>query len=323
MSNHIKNIAIVGATGRSGRTITEALLQTGRFNVTALTREGSDTSAFPSSLHAVKPVDYSSISALTSALNNQDVLIITLAVTAPPEVQFALVDAAVAAGVKYIMPNQWGGDLAKEQSLRDTHMWDRYKSVVDHIERTGQGKTAWIGCACSFWYEFSLAGTEARYGFDFEKKEVTMYSGGNVRISTTTFAQVGRAVASLLSLPLTGQKPSLADYANKQILIQSFCVSQQDMFESVLRVTGDKKEDWTVKHEDVEARYHRGNEILEQGKFVGFGILLYARAFYKEADGGFEGKLDNEVLGLPKEDFDQATKLGVQMATAGETNEIK
>ena len=95
------------------------------------------------------------------------------------------------------------------------------------------------------------------------------------------------------------------------------------MFESVLRVTGDKKEDWTVKHEDVEARYHRGNEILEQGKFVGFGILLYARAFYKEADGGFEGKLDNEVLGLPKEDFDEATKLGVQMATAGETNEIK
>ena len=56
-----------------------------------------------------------------------------------------------------------------------------------------------VSLACSFWYEFSLAGSQARYGFDFAKREVTFYDEGETKITTSTWPQCGRAVAALLS----------------------------------------------------------------------------------------------------------------------------
>lgn len=82
-TTRIRNIAIVGATGQLGKYITAELLKNPNFTVTALTRT-PDTSSFPSNLHAI-PVDYSDPSTLTAALKGQDALIITLAVTAPPQ----------------------------------------------------------------------------------------------------------------------------------------------------------------------------------------------------------------------------------------------
>ena len=62
--------------------------------------------------------------------------------------------------------------------------------------------------------------------------------------------------------------------------------------------------------------------MMQQGQMAGFGILLYTRVFYKSGDAVYNDKLDNEILKLPKEDFDAATKVGVEMATRGETNMI-
>ena len=53
---------------------------------------------------------------------------------------------------------------------------------------------------------------------------------------------------------------------------------------------------------------------------VGFGILLYARFFYKDKAGNFRDKLNNNALHLPKKDLVKATKVAVNMALAGETN---
>ena len=82
------------------------------------------------------------------------------------------------------------------------------------------------------------------------------------------------------------------------------------MFESVLRVTGDDEKDWTITHEDVVERYNRGHQILKEGKLVGLGIILYARLFYKDGAGDFNDKLDNDVLGLPKEDLGDTNSIG-------------
>lgn len=250
-----------------------------------------------------------------------------MAVTAPPGSQIKLIDAAVEAGVKYIMPNEWGVDLTKTEMSKDTFMSGRYMPVREHIERVGAGKTVWIGLCCGFWYEFSLAGTEARYGFDFEKKRVTFYDGGDVKINTSTWGLVGSAVARLFALKVfpDGEgdaSPCLSQYANKAVNVSSFFVSQKDMFESVLRVTGDKREDWTITHENVVERYQRGLKMMKEGQMVGFGILLYARVFYDDGAGNYNEKLDDDVLGLPEEDLDEATKVAVRMALDGETNAI-
>lgn len=49
---------------------------------------------------------------------------------------------------------------------------------------------------------------------------------------------------------------------------------------------------------------------------MGFGILLYARGFYPDAAFSVQNKLHNEILHLPEEDLDEATKAAVEMAKA-------
>ena len=325
-NNHVKNIAIVGAGGRAGTFAAEALIAGGKHKVTAITRPDS-TNVLPTGLHEIKHVNYDSRLSLVDALKGQDVLIITMNVAAPKESQVRLIDAAVEAGVKWIMPNEWGVDHGNEQLGKDSMLGDGLTAVRKHIEKVGEGKMHWIGMACGFWYEFSLAGTEVRYGFDFEKKELTLFDDGNTKICTSTWPQVGRGIASLLSLKVLPEDENdkslhLSQWADRSVYIDSFCVSQRDMFESVLRVTGDSETDWKISHEDVHERYQRGAKMLKDGNLMGFGMLLYARDFFPDGSGDFTHKLDNEKLGLPREDLDGATKVAVEMALRGEQNAI-
>lgn len=325
IKNHVSNIAIVGVGGRSGTYMAKALIEGGKHRVTAITRPDSKNKV-PSGVHEIKKVLYNDHSSLVEALKGQDVLIITMAVMAPRDSQTKLIDAAFDAGVRYIMPNEWGTDKDPEGS-KDTFLHEPLVKIRNYVEEKGGDKMSWIALCCGFWYEFSLAGTEARYGFDFDKKTITLYDDGETKINTSTWSQVGRAVASLLSLKVlpddeNDKSVCLSRWNNKSAYISSFFVNQKDMLQSVLRVTGDKESDWTISYEDVKERYQRGKKMMQEGQMVGFGILLYARTFYKDGAGSHNHKLDNEKLGLPQEDFDEATKVAVKMAEAGETNAI-
>ena len=285
--------------------------------MTAVTREGSENT-IPDGVIA-KKVNYDEQSSLVEALKGQDALIITMSVMAPPTSSMKLVEAAAAAKVPWILPNEFGIESADHEGLRnDTVIGSSHVKIRSRIEELG--KSSWMGLVCGFWYEFSLGGTAARYGFDFPSRTVTFYSGGNTTQNTSTWPQVGRAVANLLSLKTrpddaNDKSPSLQDFKNKAVFISSFNVSQRDMFDSVLRVTGDKKEDWTVKDEDVKERYQTAMKKFQEDKdFLGFAVALYARPLYPDDSGNYEKRhgLSNDVLGLPKEDLDKYTKLAFE-----------
>jgi len=118
-----------------------------------------------------------------------------------------------------------------------------------------------------------LSGSEIRYGFDFKERKLTLFDDGKQKHSCSTWPQVGRAVAKLLSLPVSGPSPCLDDWKNGCVHINSFDLSQQDMFESVLRVTHTKESDWTISHENTKERYQRGQEMFKQGDWHGFGTV--------------------------------------------------
>ena len=80
------------------------------------------------------------------------------------------------------MPNEWGTDHSNESLGKDTLIGPRLLAARQYAEKLG---LIWIGFSCGFWYEFSLAGSESRYGFDFDKKELTLFDDGTVRICTT------------------------------------------------------------------------------------------------------------------------------------------
>lgn len=260
-------------------------------------------------------IDYEDEATIVAALVGQQFLIITMAPTAPRDTHSKLVQAAAKAGVPYIMPNGYGSDIDNVKLGEDTLLGPVAKANRDEIERLGM---QWITVCCGFWYDYSLAGGEARFGFDFDKRSLTIYDDGNTKISTSTLSQVGRAVAKVLSLkelPQDENDKSLtfSAFLNKGVYIKSFVVSQNDMFQSVKRVTGTTDADWTITHEDTRKRYEDGLAQVKAGNMAGFGKLLYARAFYPGEASDFSERVQNDHLELPSENLDEATKAGIDL----------
>ncbi|KAL4733678.1 hypothetical protein BDV11DRAFT_199651 [Aspergillus similis] len=211
------------------------------------------------------------------------------------------------------MPNGYGVDIDNIKLGEDTLLGPPAKANRDEIERLGM---QWITVCCGFWYDYSLAGGDSRFGFDFDKRSLTIYDDGNTKISTSTLSQVGRAVAKVLSLKElpddeNDRSLTLSTFLNKGVYIKSFLVSQNDMFESVKRVTNTTDTDWTITHEETKKRYEDGLAQVKMGNMAGFSKMLYARAFYPNNSSDLSEKAQNGLLGLPDEDLDESTKTGI------------
>ncbi|KAJ7574645.1 hypothetical protein C8J56DRAFT_872053 [Mycena floridula] len=316
--NYIEKVAIVGAGGQVGKFIVDELLKTGKHHVTAITRADS-TSKLPTGVE-VKKVNYEDTSSLVAALQGQEALIITMGITAPPEQITKLVEAAAAANVPWVLPNEYGTDPTETKLKTESLVGIAKAAQRERIEKLG--KSSWIAVTCSFWYEFSLGNGPALYGFDFKNKTVTFFDEGTQKINHSTWPQTGLAVARLLSLKVlpadaSDKSTTLSQFRNKPLYVSSFLLSQKDMLESILRVTGDKATDWKVNKQASDARFREGQELMKKGEMMeGFGKMLYSRTFFPDGCGDYETRhgLHNEVLGLPKEDLDEFTRIGIKRA---------
>ncbi|KEQ99115.1 hypothetical protein AUEXF2481DRAFT_36414 [Aureobasidium subglaciale EXF-2481] len=313
MTSFIKKVAIVGASGNMGSHTINELLRLGNHEVTALTRKGSNLSV-PPAVNIIE-VDYDDISNLTEALKGQDFLMITLSVTAPDHIHSNLVSAAGAAGIKYVMPNAYGFDFTNPDVVADIPVASKVYSYFPQIEELGMSHFSLV---CSFWYEWSL-GIGDLYGIDIREKKATFFDDGKTVINTSTWEQCGRAVAKILSLPVEGGDNSLEAYKNKSFYISSFRVSQRDMLDSVHRVLGTSDADWEIGYQPSKERYAKGMEAMKTGDRTAFAKAMYSRVFYPDGSGDYQSRrgLDNEVLGLPTEELDEATKRTVELVETG------
>ena len=287
----------------------DALLKTGKHTITALTRVGSK-GEFPEGVKVVE-VDYDNEESIVAALKDQQFLAITLSVRAPPNTHSNIVKAAIKAGVKYIMPNAYGGDLFNPLLADEPYA----KANVGKIREITELGGDYIMMVCGFWYEWSLALGEYWYGIDIRNKKVVFYDDGKTKIKSSTWEQCGRAFAALLSLPESGASPSVADFKNKTVGLESFEVSQRDMLDSLHRVLGDTDADWTITYEPTAERYAAGLARFQKGEMTGFAQALYARGFYNDGTGLHS--TSNDVLGLHLEDLDTCTKNAVEMVKSG------
>lgn len=311
--NHISRVAIIGAAGRVGGAFTKALLATGKHTVTVITRQ--DSSSTPPDGVQVSKVDYDNQQSLIDALKGQEVLIITLAVTAPLDTQSKVISAAAKAGVPYIFHNTYGSDILKEEISREYIIGFAEQKVRKQIEDEGVSK--WIGFCCSFWYEWSLPLGKDTFGFDIKNREVVFIDDGETVFDTSTWPQCGRAMAALLSLPISGDGITFDSFANNVVYINSFRLTQKQILASILRVTGDKQEDWKITHEPARERWEAGKAQMETGDRAGFVKLLYSRAMAKDGNAFFGDRLHNGALGLKEEELDELTKFCVDFANAG------
>lgn len=240
----------------------------------------------------------------------------TLSVLATDEAE-KLINAAAEAEVAWILPNEFGYNSDNDVVGKDTLTALKKKAHRNRIEELG--KSSWIGIITGYWYEYSLSRGSWSFGFDLKSREVTFYDDGDVKIHTSTWPQIGRAVANLLSLPISSEGDgdsdgvTLSQFKNKMAFISSFYISQRDMFESLLRVTGASRDDWKISHQSSVDRFAYGKKMTEEGDRRGFGVSLYARIFYPDGAGTHPGSA-NEALGLPEEKLDELTALAVKMS---------
>jgi len=243
-----------------------------------------------------------------------------MSTSAPQDTQQKLISAAKEAGVRWILPSEYGTDHTDRPDVgAETRLGPPALAIRQIIIEAG---LSFVSISCGMWYEYAF-GDSTRFGFDFKKRELTLYGEGSTQITTSTWAQCGRAVAALLSLPIESEgaqqdQTTLSQFRNKSAYIGSFYISQKEIFASVLRSTGTNEADWKIQYEPVGERYQRGNKMLAGGDRWGFSVALYARLFYPDGACDLQAKLANDVLGLPKEDLDSATKEALEMVKRGE-----
>ncbi|KAH6896603.1 hypothetical protein B0T10DRAFT_160661 [Thelonectria olida] len=291
-----RNIAIVGGTGNVGSNTLSALLAKNIHTITAISRADSSAS-FPESV-IVKKGAYDDQDFLVSALQGQDVFVIQLG-RFGQDAQGGLIRAAVKAGVKYILPTEFGSDLEATQMAKEhAPLWGKAerRRLINELGGT------WIAVNNNPWFDWSLA--NGAFAIDAKNHKATLWNGGNTKFNTTTLKRVGEAVAGLLSLP----EEELASYKNKPFYVSSFYITQREMLDSVQRVTGTNDDDWTIETKDIDQVGRESDEEIKKGNMMAMIPKFYSAHFRVGYGGDFNHKLDLAKFGLPQEDIDEVVK---------------
>lgn len=121
------------------------------------------TTKFPSDPSiTVKTADYSSHDSLVEAFKGNDAAVFILHFSALEETQKDLIRAAAAAGVKYILPTEFGADNAVEKlssSVPINAMKAGPRRLIEELSARYPGLT-WIGLVTNPWFDYvSSTGT--------------------------------------------------------------------------------------------------------------------------------------------------------------------
>lgn len=145
---HLQKIAIVGASGTLGSLALQNLLSDSKASITCITRTSS-TSTFPDGV-TIKKGDYADPAFLESALQGQDALVLILGLTAM-DTQFAFVEAAAKADVKWIVPTEFAGDTGHDELVEKVPFLQLKREVRRKIEEAGMN---WIGLITNQWLDY-------------------------------------------------------------------------------------------------------------------------------------------------------------------------
>ena len=296
------NIAMVGASGTIGSRTLLALLHTGVHSITIITRAES-SATFPDNV-AVKKGDYADESFLVCALKGHDVLILQLGFMATSQ-QLPLIHAAAKAGVKYVLPTEFGSDPYCSLAT-DYPMLGEKKQYRDAVEAQGM---RWIAVINNPWFDWSL--TQKAWGIDVAARSATLFSGAEAKFTTSTLAHVAEGVAALLSLP----EDKLQRFADGPVYLSSFELTQRDILDSAIRATGTKESEWNIQVVPAEKAIAESRAQVAAGNHMAFMREFYIAHMMEGRGGNFQAKAakDASVLGLEgKEVLDDVVRAVVR-----------
>lgn len=293
----MQNVVLLGGTGTVGSKILAALVKK-RFNVTVLSRAESNAE-FPSSVKVAKG-DFNDAAFLQSALRGNEAFVITLGVMAPEDLQHKLLEAAAQAGVKYVLPNEFGQNNGDPQVAECIFVNSKKTQYREKAETLG---LTWFGIANGFWTDYSAAG--GYFGVDVRNRTADIWDDGKARLSVTTTDAAGHGAANLLALP----KSKLDARANTFFLLSESAVSQTDLLEAAQKATGTTDDDWKIVRRSRQDAIAEAHDRMAKSDFSAFPLLLYATMFTPDLGSDFSGRNDNELLGLQTRSQDDLVQL--------------
>ena len=279
-----KTVALAGASGSLGAAVLKALLDS-NFAVTVLTRpESSHT--FPPAVKVAK-VDYSDAENLATALQGQDALVSTLGYAAI-QGQEMLIDAAIANGVKRVLPSEFGAD-PEVSAARQLPVFAHKVQVEEYTKQKVQGTSTTYTLVCN--NEFFDWDLDYNFGVDIKGKKMEIFDGGDVTYTATPLDFVARGIVGVLQRP--------AETANRAVRLHGTSMTQNKLLEIIQHFVG--KEGWEISHASTVDREKQGYEILNKtpSNFVEWAIpFLQCSIWGKKFGGDFSKNNDNELLGL-------------------------
>jgi NmrA-like family len=298
----ITRIAVAGGTGRLGKHIVAALLKA-NFNVTILTRFGS-SGEIPSGVIKAE-VDYTSEPSLTAALQDHDALVGCLT-SNEIGLQTTLFAAAAAAGVKRIIPSEYG-ILQIQPKSKDLPVIqpvvELQKALFKICESTG-GRLSWTIIGTGVFLDIAV---NSPLVLNWDQHSVSLYDGGNQQLSSSRLSTIAKAITGTLSSP--------ERFKNRIVRIHDVIVTQNKWLEYAKKA--DPSATWTVNEVDTKPIVDQGLAALQnpanQGKEVMNDTamkVMVVLTFGREYEMCWkDDELDNKDLGIELMDAKELEKI--------------
>ncbi|TKW49593.1 hypothetical protein CTA1_232 [Colletotrichum tanaceti] len=271
------------ASGFLGKNLLQSLLQSDRFQLTVLTRKGS-RHEFPAGV-AVKKVDYESVSSLEDALRGQDAVVSALSYDAI-HMQKNLVEAAFNAGVRRMIPSEYGNDTMNPK-LAAIPIYRPKIAIREYLDEK-------VAQRPSFSYtiimnvSFLAPGYALNFLVDVKGKKAHIKDGGDVKFNATTIPHIGQAVIGILT--------HLDETANRSVKISSVETTQNEIVDIARAV--DPSGEWEIRHSRTEDLERIARERWNAGDHSEEVVDMFINRAFIGTEAGYFPKTDNKLLGI-------------------------
>ncbi|KAI5812943.1 putative isoflavone reductase like protein P3 [Pyronema omphalodes] len=278
----LRNVTLLGATGNVGAPVLNALLSTPQLSVTVLARPSSSIAHnHPEGAKVVICKDFSH-ETLVPLLRGTDALVIT-AGTDAFTLQHTLITAAVEAGVKRIIPSEFGSNLNNEE-VSKLGVFQTKISVRKELQKLAEeGKIEWTGISNGALLDWGLK--VGFLGIDVKNKKATLFDGGERRFSATLLGDVGKAVVGVLMHP--------EETKNRLVYVHSAVLTQNQLVGVYEKLLGEKLETTVA---DTEKIKQQGDEKIEKGDYSGFVDQIIRALWGPNSGSDYGKKVDNELF---------------------------
>lgn len=223
---------------------------------------------------------------MSAALKGHDAVVSTLNAVATLS-QKIIIDAAIIAGVKRFIPNEFSS-IGTDPKARDIPVHNNVIEIQDYLKGKAQpGKIEYTIVSTGPFLEYALG---SPLFLDFHNRTIDLYGDGNVRVSTTSIAGIGQAIAGALKKP--------DQTKNRVIHVHEAVISQNQLLQLAKKV--EPTATWTENKIEPEKALEAATDKFIQSPIDPLSLvgILKAAILSGKYDAEYQ-KTDNEIVGLP------------------------